>query len=164
MKKILFFILIFISPSVGAEEGYPEFVSNFGGNYNGYPKLPIQYYDLIKDACFKYYKNDVPEFPCMENAVAQMSVENTRYLHNLISPTSDYGLVQINRPSYPYITIEQAFDPNFSIDWMIRGMGERGAQTISFSRALCRYNTGSYYYSCSYSNKVLARRKAIFNI
>lgn len=166
MKKlltILFLIISALSPVVVNAEELPEYVSNYGGNYNGYPKLPVQYYNLVREACFKYYKNDVPEFPCLENAIAQMSVENTNYIHNLSSPTGDYGLVQINL-YWNKVSYEQATDPNFAIDWMIRKMGENGAQNVNFSRALCRYNTGSFYSSCVYSRKVLARRMAIFKI
>lgn len=162
MKKILFLIIIFISPSVGADEGYPEFVSNFGGNYNGYPKLPEQYYNLVVQKCYKYFKNDVPSYPCLENTIAQMSVENTNYIHNLKSYTGDYGLAQINLYWNPQVSYNQAIDPDFAIDFLIYKMGTLGSQNRDFQTALCQYNTGSRYSYCTYSNKVLARRKVIF--
>lgn len=34
-----------------------------------------------------------------------------------------YGLAQINIPSNPNVTIEQAQDPNFAIEFMAKNMG-----------------------------------------
>lgn len=167
MKKLLvipFLIISALHPTMANAEEFPPYVSNYGGNYNGYPKLPEQYYNLVKEACYKYYKNDVPSFPCLENAIAQMSVENTNYIHNLGSSTGDYGLVQINLYWNKNVSYSQAIDPNFAIDWMVWKMGTLGAQSVSFDRALCKYNTGSAYSSCVYSRKVLERRRVIFGI
>ena len=35
-----------------------------------------------------------------------------------------YGLAQINIPSNPDVTIEQAQDPNFAIEWMAKEMSD----------------------------------------
>lgn len=36
------------------------------------------------------------------------------------SPTGDYGVVQINAKAHPKISKEQMFDPEWSIEWMIK--------------------------------------------
>lgn len=35
-----------------------------------------------------------------------------------VSSTDDHGLVQINRPSHPEITLSQMNDPWFALEWM----------------------------------------------
>ena len=37
---------------------------------------------------------------------------------NAVSPTLDYGVIQMNRRSHPEFSIEQMFDPYFALDWM----------------------------------------------
>lgn len=37
---------------------------------------------------------------------------------NATSTTNDFGIVQINAPSHPEITMQQMLDPTWSLDWM----------------------------------------------
>ena len=44
----------------------------------------------------------------------------SRWVATSTSPTGDFGVVQINKRFHPEVTMEQAFDPAWSIEWMIK--------------------------------------------
>lgn len=48
--------------------------------------------------------------------------------YNADSPTNDHGLCQINAPSWPAITLAQAYDPYFCLNWMAQQWQEGHAR------------------------------------
>jgi hypothetical protein len=49
---------------------------------------------------------------------ALIITKESQWNPHAISATHDYGLVQINLPSHPEVTKQEAFDPDFSLHWM----------------------------------------------
>lgn len=55
---------------------------------------------------------------------------------------NDVGIAQINLPSHPNVTREQALDPTFAIPWAARYLSDSMGQFNDINRALASYNVG----------------------
>lgn len=62
---------------------------------------------------------------------------------NANDPSSiDRGIAQINTKAYPNISDEQAYDPNFAIDFAARTLSENQKHFGDINRAIAAYNVG----------------------
>lgn len=132
---------------------------------------PVQYYDVPLSEDLQDYirtlceENDVP----MSLIIAMIEVESS-FRPNVISGTSDYGLMQINKINHEWLTEEYGItdflDPYQNVFCgitIIAGHLEKTDGDIAL--ALMRYNCGATgakrlwdkgIYSTSYTEKILA--------
>lgn len=132
---------------------------------------PVQYYDVPLSEDLQDYirtlckENDVP----MSLIIAMIEVESS-FRSNVISGTSDYGLMQINKINHEWLTEEYGItdflDPYQNVFCgitIIAGHLEKTDGDIAL--ALMRYNCGATgakrlwdkgIYSTSYTEKILA--------
>ena len=132
---------------------------------------PVQYYDVPLSEDLQDYirtlckENDVP----MSLIIAMIEVESS-FRSNVISGTSDYGLMQINKINHEWLTEEYGItdflDPYQNVFCgitIIAGHLEKTDGDIAL--ALMRYNCGAAgakrlwdkgIYSTSYTEKILA--------
>ena len=132
---------------------------------------PVQYYDVPLSEDLQDYirtlceENDVP----MSLIIAMIEVESS-FRPNVISGTSDYGLMQINKINHEWLTEEYGItdflDPYQNVlcgITIIAGHLEKTDGDIAL--ALMRYNCGATgarrlwdkgIYSTSYTEKILA--------
>lgn len=58
-----------------------------------------------------------------------------------VSPTNDHGIAQIHFPK-PGVTLEQAYDPSFAINWQVNNMSSKFRTYGNWRDALAAYNAG----------------------
>lgn len=58
-----------------------------------------------------------------------------------VSPTNDHGIAQIHFPK-PGVTLEQAYDPSFAINWQANNMSAKFRTYGNWRDALAAYNAG----------------------
>lgn len=58
-----------------------------------------------------------------------------------VSPTNDHGIAQIHFPK-PGVTLEQAYDPTFAINWQVNSMSAKFKTYGNWRDALAAYNAG----------------------
>lgn len=58
---------------------------------------------------------------------------------------NDHGLVQINAPSHPDISIEEAIDPQFCLNWAANSMASNYTKLKDWDGVLAAHNLGNYY-------------------
>ena len=101
------------------------------------PKPPDTFANLIEKAASKYKVDP--------NLLAAIFYQESKYNPNAIgqSDPNDIGFAQINLPSHPNVTRQQALDPNFSIDYGARKLSQ-DIQNFGgdVSRGVAAYNVG----------------------
>ena len=58
---------------------------------------------------------------------------------------NDHGLVQINAPSHPDISLEEAIDPKFALNWAGNSMKVNYGRIGDWDGVLAAHNLGTYY-------------------
>jgi soluble lytic murein transglycosylase-like protein len=58
---------------------------------------------------------------------------------------NDHGLVQINAPSHPDISIEQAIDPAFALNWAAKSMAANFTKLHDWDGVVAAHNLGNFY-------------------
>ena len=125
--------------------------------------------DYIRELCIE---NDVP----MDLVIAMISVESS-FRPNVVSGTSDYGLMQINKINHEWLSeeynITDFLDPYQNVFCGITIIAEHLEKTDGdIALALMRYNCGATgakrlwdkgIYSTSYTEKILAAMEVYGN-
>ena len=97
--------------------------------------LPKQYIrELIIKASKKY---DLPA-----SLIASILFTESGFRTNALN-NDDRGVAQINRPAHPEVTDEQAYNPEFAIDWMARKLrGDIDYFGGDVKKGVAAYNLG----------------------
>ena len=122
-------------------------------NGSSWVHMPTEWQDYLKDQC-DAAGLDIEHYKISQ---VQLYVES-EFNPNVVSPTMDYGMAQINQCNLARLSSELGvtnfLDPYQSIKCNIYMMSGYYHQ-YTISQALSKYNTGSAYDSTTYSRKIL---------
>lgn len=119
------------------------------------PYIPPQIVPIIKQASEQYKLP--PEV--LTALLAKESIQfQPQYITGYHTDGTGRGIAGIDKNAHPEVTDQQAFDPEFSINWMANMLSRyRDAEGGNLDNALRRYNGGPGYASDRMANSQIAR-------